>query len=115
MTLAEIVKELDLEVLTATRDLDQRTPTAGYASDMLSRVMAHAPRDGALWITIQSHSNIVAVAAVLGLSGIVITEGERPDAQTVAKADQMRIPLLATLHPTFRIVGSLWRLGLRDA
>ena len=115
MTLAEIVKELDLEILTGTRDLEQRMPTAGYASDMLSRVMAHAPRDGALWITLQCHANIVAVAAVLGLSGIIITEGERPDAQTIAKADQLRIPLLATPQATFRVVGHLWRLGLRDA
>jgi len=115
MTLAEIAKELELEVLTATQDLDQRTPIAGYASDMLSRVMAHAPRDGALWVTLQSHANIVAVAAVLGLSGIVITEGERPDEQTIAKANQMRIPLLATRQRTFGVVGNLWRLGLRDA
>ena len=114
MTLAEIAKELDLEILTETRDLSQRTPTAGYASDMLSRVMAHAPRDGALWVTLQSHANIVAVGAVLGLSAIIITEGERPDQETIVKASEMGIPLLATAKPTFHVVGNLWRLGLRE-
>ena len=114
MTLAEIAKELDLQLLTETRDLDLRRPTAGYASDMLSRVMAHAPRDGALWVTLQSHSNIVAVGAVLGLSAIIITEGERPDPETIAKANEMDIPLLATAKPTYQVVGDLWRLGLRE-
>ena len=114
MTLAEIMKELDLQLLTETPELGQRRPTAGYASDMLSHVMAHAPRDGALWVTLQSHANIVAVGAVLGLSGIIITEGDLPDEQTIAKANEMGLPLLATAKPTFQVVGNLWRLGLRD-
>jgi predicted transcriptional regulator len=114
MTLADIMKELDLQLLTETPGLGQRRPTAGYASDMLSHVMAHAPRDGALWVTLQSHANIVAVGAVLGLSGIIITEGELPDAQTIAKANEMDLPLLATAKPTFQVVGDLWRLGLRN-
>ncbi len=114
MTLEEIRKALDLQLLTETPDLGRRRPTAGYASDMLSRVMAHAPRDGALWVTLQSHANIVAVGAVLGLSAIIITEGELPDQATIAKATEMGVPLLATPLPTFHVVGELWRLGLRE-
>ena len=114
MTLVEIMKELGLELLTEGRDLEKREPTAVYVSDMLSRVMAHAPRDGALWVTLQSHANLVAVGAVLGLSAIIITEGERPDQQTIAKADEMGICLLATAKPTFSVAGNLWQLGLRD-
>ena len=76
--------------------------------------MARAPRDGALWVTLQAHANIVAVGAVLGLSAIIITEGELPDRETIAKANEMNTTLLATDKPTFYIVGNLWRLGLRD-
>lgn len=115
MTLAQIVEELNLEVLTQPRDLSQITPTNGYASDMLSRVMARGPREGGLWVTLQAHVNIVAVGAVLGLSAIIVTEGEVPDAETLAKADEMGIVMLATDKPTFWVVGHLWRLGLRDA
>ncbi len=114
MTLADIVKELGLELLTEPRDLATRKPTAVYVSDMLSRVMAHAPRDGALWVTLQSHANLVAVGAVLGLSAIIISEGERPDPPTIAKANEMGICLLATAKSTFYVAGHLWRLGLRD-
>jgi predicted transcriptional regulator len=112
MTLAQIIEKLNLKVLTVEKDFNAITPTAGYASDMLSRVMACAPRDGALWVTLQSHGNIVAVGAVLGLSAIVITEGEKPDQETVAKADEMGITLLSTGKPTFEVVGRLWSMGL---
>jgi hypothetical protein len=114
MTLEKIIKTLDLKVLTSDADFSLVTPTTGYTSDMLSRVMACAPHDGALWVTLQSHGNIVAVGAVLGLSAIIITEGEVPDAETVAKADALNITLLSTKHPTFYVVGKLWELGLRD-
>ena len=51
---------------------------------------------------------------VLGLSAIIVTEGEIPDEETIAKADEMGITLLSTDRPTFYVVGNLWRLGLRD-
>ena len=114
MTLKWIIEELDLKLLTKAKDFRQIRPTAGYASDMLSHVMAHAPRDGALWVTLQAHSNVVAVGAVLGLSAIIITEGELPDQETTDKADELGLTLLATDRPTFNVVGNLWNLGLRD-
>ena len=114
MTLEQIIQELDLTLLTEVKDFSRVLPTAGYASDMLSRVMARAPRDGALWVTIQAHANIVAVGAVLGLGAIIITEGETLDPETIAKANQMAVTLLATDKSTFHVVGNLWRLGLRD-
>lgn len=114
MTLDRIIEELGLKLLTEARDFGRVTPTSGYASDMLSRVMACAPRDGALWVTLQSHGNIVAVGAVLGLSAIIITEGEVPDRDTIAKANDLNIALLSTDKSTFYVVGNLWRLGLRD-
>lgn len=114
MTLEQIIEELDLTLLTQSRDFSRVTPTAGYASDMLSRVMACAPHDGALWVTLQSHGNIVAVGAVLGLCAIIITEGEKPDEATIARANEMGVTLLMTGKPTFNIVGNLWRLGLQD-
>lgn len=115
MTLAQIVEELGLRVLAQPHDLAQIMPTCGYASDMLSRVMARGPREGGLWVTIQSHMNIVAVGAVLGLCAIIVTEGETPDAETLARAKEMGIAILSTDKPTFWVVGNLWRLGLREA
>ena len=70
---------------------------------------------GALWITLQSHANIVAVAALLELSAIVITEGSTPDAETIAKANEENVTLLLSDQPIFHVAGELWKMGLRDS
>ena len=62
MTLLEMINKLNLTVLTKKKDFEKITPTTGYASDLLSCVMAGAQKKG-VWVTLQSHNNIVAVAA----------------------------------------------------
>lgn len=113
MTLAEIIKALDLKVLTEQKDFSQTIVSEGYTSDLLSCVMAGAPHHG-LWITLQSHNNIVAVAALLEIAAVVITEDSLPDETTVQKANEEGIILLSTPHKTFHIVGNLWELGIRS-
>lgn len=112
MTLQDIIHALDLTVLTEPKDFSMVTPASGYVSDLLSCVMAGAKNHG-LWVTLQAHVNIVAVAALLDLSAVIITEGAQPDAGTIAKANEQDITLLATQAPSFAIVGKLWDLGLR--
>jgi len=111
MNLQEIITKLELEVLTNPVDFESITPTCGYTSDLLSCVMAGAAHKS-LWVTLQAHSNIVAVAALLELSGIVITEGAKPDQETINKANEEGITLLSTPKPTFYIAGKLWEMGL---
>ncbi len=112
VTLAEIVKALDLTLLTRPVDFTGLIPAAGYASDLLSCVMANAAHQG-IWITLQAHTNIVAVAALLDLCAVIITEGAMPDEATIAKANQEGIVLLSTPKPTSYIAGKLWEMGLR--
>jgi hypothetical protein len=114
MTLQEIIKELNLTPLTEKKDFSQIIPTSGYASDLLSCVMASA-RHKAIWVTLQAHTNVVAVGALLELSAIIITEGAIPDQDTIAKANEESVTLLATDRPTFYVAGRLWALGLRDS
>jgi len=110
VTLEEIAKELALSVQTAPEKL-QVEVTGGYASDLLSRVMARAKK-GNLWVTLQSHPNIVAVASLLELAGVIVTEGMKLDPGTAEKAEEEGIPILTTAHSTFTIVGRLAQLGV---
>jgi hypothetical protein len=112
MELSLIIKELNLELFTQEDDALTKVPTGGYASDLLSCVMAGA-KQGNIWVTLQSHVNIVAVAAVLDLCAIIITEGARPDSTTLEKAQQQSILLLGTQEPTYAIAGKLWELGIQ--
>lgn len=111
MKLADIRHTLSLEVHTAAEQLN-REVTGGYASDLLSCVMAKA-QAGNVWITLQAHPNIVAVASLLNLAGIIIVENVKPEAGTLEKARQEGIPILTTPLTTFTVCSKLFELGVR--
>lgn len=113
MTIEQIIKELDLKILTDSCDFSQLKPVSGYVSDMLSCVMTGAKKQ-AIWVTLQAHNNIVAVACLLELAAVIITEDAKPDADTISKADKEGMVLLSTPKNSFYIVGKLWEMGLRD-
>ena len=110
MKLGEIVTSATLAVRTAPQRLDVEV-TGGYASDLLSCTLAKAQK-GNLWVTLQAHPNIVAVASLLDLAGIVITEGREPDLGTVEKANEQGICIMVTEHTTFSVVAKLAESGV---
>jgi hypothetical protein len=111
MKLSEVMNNLNLRLLTEPKDFSQIQITSGYSSDLLSCVMAGAAKQD-VWVTLQSHNNIVAVAALLELSAIIITEGAVPDENTIAKANAEEVVLLSTSEKTFHVIGKLWELGI---
>lgn len=108
MKLKKIAENLTLKVITSIEGIE-RDVTGGYVSDLLSDVMANS-KDGNLWITLQTHINIVAVASLKNLSGIVIVNGRTPDSETVNKANSENIPLLLTDKSAFKVAGELYQL-----
>lgn len=111
MTVQEIVKTLSLEVLVGAQRLG-RAVTNGYACDMLSLVMAGA-QSGSIWVTMQGHPNVVAVASLLGLSAVVVSEGSQVEPATLQRAEENEIVLLRTPHDTFTTVAQLAALGIQ--
>jgi hypothetical protein len=85
--------------------------TGGYASDLLSDVMANS-REGDLWVTLQKHVNIVAVAQLNGLAAIVLVNGRQPEPDTVARAEEMGIPIISAPLQAFDVIGVLFGLGI---
>ncbi|HEY6011774.1 MAG TPA: DRTGG domain-containing protein [Nitrospirota bacterium] len=113
MNLKDIIKEFDLVVKTGSGRLD-REVRVGYASDLLSDVLAHAD-EGALWVTLHIHQNIVAVASHKELAGIVLVQGRQPEKDTMAKAEEEQIPILVSNLSAFELVGRLYKAGIRGA
>jgi len=111
MKLRDIIKTCGFKLKTSTENLD-REVTGGYSSDLLSDVMANA-KDGNLWITLQTHNNIVAVAVLKNLAGIILVNGREPDESMLTKANEEDIPILTTTSSTFEIVGKLYELGIK--
>jgi hypothetical protein len=112
MKLNELAAQLGLECLASTPLADQAEITAGYVSDLLSDVLAHAPRGGVL-VTVQVHLNVVAVAVHAGLAAIVFALGRRPDDVVCARAREEGIALYASTLPAFELVGRLYAAGVR--
>ncbi|MFA4828606.1 MAG: hypothetical protein WC855_08135 [Thermodesulfovibrionales bacterium] len=111
MKLQELVNSLSLEVKTPGMDLN-REVTGGYASDLLSDVIGNA-KEGSIWITLQVHLNIVAVASLKGLAGIILVNNRMPDGDTLKKASEENIPVMTSPLAAFELIGRLYTLGLR--
>ena len=109
INLKDIVEKLNLKVVSG--DID-REVSGGYSSDLLSDVIANAQKDN-IWITLQIHINIVAVANLQELAGIILIGGRKPEEATLKKAKQENIPILLTELSTFEIVGKLYEMGIQ--
>jgi len=110
MTLKDIVDKLGMKVEIAEEGLQQDV-TGGYVSDLLSDVMAQS-KAGDIWITLQTHPNIVAVSTLKELAGIIIVQGRKPDEDTVVKAKNEKFPILVSDLQAFEIVGRLYQMGI---
>jgi serine kinase of HPr protein (carbohydrate metabolism regulator) len=108
MKLREIIEKLQLQVLVDQERLDTEV-TGGYTSDLLSDVMANSKAKN-LWITLQTHENIVAVAKLKDLAGIVIINNRQPDEETFKRAKDEHVTLLASRESAFSITGKLYGL-----
>jgi len=108
MKLNQIAEKLNLEVRVGVNNLDSDVTNA-YVSDLLSDVLGNS-EEGDLWITLQIHPNIVAIASMKGLSGIVIINGREPEEETVKKAQEEKISILVTTMTAFELSGKLYAL-----
>ncbi len=68
--------------------------------------------EGNIWITLQIHHNIVAIASMKELSGIVIINGREPEEETIKKADEENIPIMVSKMSAFELIGKLYTLGI---
>ncbi|MCA1746212.1 MAG: serine kinase, partial [Bacteroidales bacterium] len=99
MTVKEITETLNLKVYSGEEYLHKEA-TGGYVSDLLSDVMGNA-EEGAVWITLQSHLNVVAIASLKELAAVILINGISPEDNVIAKAKEENIPLLGSDDPAF--------------
>jgi hypothetical protein len=109
-TVRDIMEKLGMKAECSLDSLD-REVTGGYCGDLLSDVMANAKK-GDMWLTIQSHQNIVAVAVLREIAAIVLVNGRTPEEETKKKAQAEGIPILSCTAPAFETAGRLYRLGI---
>ncbi len=110
MLVRDIIEKLDLSIVAGENALDNEITTV-YVGDLLSWVMANA-KQGSIWIPIQSHVNIVAVASLLNLSCIIVAEGAHVDEEAIEKANNENIPIFSTDKDTYNLIKELIKIGI---
>lgn len=111
MKIRDIIKTLGLKVVSGEKLLE-REVTGGYAGDLLSDVLANAEK-GNIWITLQIHQNIIAVASSKELSGIIIVNGRNPEKEVLERAEEEKIPVMISNLLTYEVSGRLYEIGIR--
>lgn len=108
MKVTDIVQKLDLQVFSGHEGLGHEI-SGGYTSDLLSNVMGNADA-GNVWITIQTHRNVIAIAALKELAAVIMPSDEKPGDDTVSQSNEEGIPILGTGMPAFELTGKLYDL-----
>jgi len=108
MTLREVADKLHLAVQCGEDKLDQ-VVKGGIVGDLLSDVIANS-NASQVWITMQVHVNVVAVAVLKDLAGIIIVQGRKPAEETLKKAQQENVAILVSDRSAFETAGKLYEL-----
>ncbi len=110
MKVCELIDKYPFKTLSEG-DLD-RSISNVYSCDLLSWVMAKGKNDTA-WVTVQTHSNILAVASLLDFSCVIIPEGIKVEPEIIDKAKEQDITILSTDLETFEIFKIMYEAGIR--
>lgn len=108
MKVRELVEKLGLTIFCGEKNLDNDIK-GGYVSDLLSDVMGFA-QEGNVWVTLQTHKNVIAIASLKELAAIVLVKGNKPEEDMLEQAKEEGIPVLGTNAQTFEVAGKIYQL-----
>ena len=110
MTIREVVKLLDAEILCGAEHLDTEIHTA-CGSDMMSDVLAYV-KDQSVLLTGLLNPQVVRTAEMMDMLCIVFVRGKRPEQPVIDLAESKGIVLLTTEERLFVACGVLYTNGL---
>ncbi len=110
MKLQQMVDDFGYTLLTPEVDLTTEI-TSVNSCDLLSWVMANG-LEGEAWITVQTHVNILAVAALLDMACIIIPSGIKAEQEVIDKAIEKEIALFTTEDNVYSIFRKFYEAGV---
>jgi serine kinase of HPr protein (carbohydrate metabolism regulator) len=105
----------DLESKLGFKSLNEVSDTeieGAFISDMVSDVMAGASA-GNIWVTVQTHKNIVAAANLVDIPAIIVVRAKKVPEDTLQMADRVGVTVFSTDLDSFRIAVKLYEAGIR--
>jgi hypothetical protein len=110
MTLKQLLETGTFRLLTEKADLTKEV-TGGVCCDLLSWVMAKG-QQGMAWVTVQTHMNVVAVAALHEFTCIILAEDCAMPVDVIQKASDEGIAVISSALSEYTISGLLYGLGI---
>ncbi len=110
MKVNQIIEPLKAEVVVGEK-VEEQDIEGGYCGDLLSDCIANA-KEGSVWVTIQSHPNTVAVAVLVGMPCIVVSNYQEIEEETIKRARKEGITILRTSLTSYQAVSVLSALGI---
>ncbi|MBQ1409064.1 MAG: serine kinase [Bacteroidales bacterium] len=108
MKVREIVDALNLKVLSGQEGLDKDVEGC-YVSDLLSDVMGNAEMNN-IWITLQTHKNVMAIASLKELAAVILVKGLSASDDTLEQSNEEGIPFLSSDEETFDVAGKIYQM-----
>ena len=113
MNIQELATLLNASVVEPGAAPDAQV-TCGYTCDLLSWVLAHG-RKGMAWTTVQTHVNVIAVAVLMEMACVILSEGNQLEADSLQKAKEEGLAVLATDKTAYEICGLMLRAGIEPS
>jgi predicted transcriptional regulator len=112
MKLTDLVNLVHGEVLTNGVSL-AREVTGGCGADLMSDVLAYS-QPNAVLLTGLCSTQVVRTAQMADVAVIVFVRGKKPTQDTIALANQEKIPLVSSQYGMFELCGRLFAAGLHS-
>lgn len=110
MTVRELMNVVDAKNVVDGVNLDVEV-SCGYACDLLSWVLAHG-KAGMAWMTVQTHMNVIAVAVLMEMACVILTEGTQPEDASLKKAREEGLPILVSSKTAYELCGLMMKAGI---
>ena len=111
MKVIEVADILKAEILT-DRVNENLEVKYGFASDLMSDVLAYANNDSML-ITGLNNPQVIRTAEMLDISTVVFVRGKRPGKEIIEMAKENSLTILVTKYTMFKTCGLLVLNGIK--
>ena len=110
MNVSELCTLIEARNQTEAVPMDKEV-LCGYVCDLLSWVMAHG-EEGMAWVTVQTHLNVIAVAALADMACVILPEGITMEQDVLDKANAEGMCVLTSKLTAYEICGRLSAQGI---
>ena len=112
MTIRELMKVVDAEVLLGTDEQLGQEIRSACGSDLMSDVLAFV-KDKTVLITGLTNVHVMRTAEMLDIRCVLFARGKKPTQDILDEAKELDIVVLATRYTTYTTCGMLYAAGLR--